>query len=224
MARPPRLLVLDPAGARREVPVTQLPFRIGRQTGNELVLRDSRISRQQAQIAFADDSYLLEDMGSRHGTFVNGKKITGLHTLSPKDAIDFGMPDSFKLVDLGDEATLEELIEQVEKPAPATPGTQGLYHLGVLLEVARTLGSGLSLEDVLAADEGELKPTIARDAKGELLKVEDLKISSGVLKRVATSRRELIVSDTGDEAAIGAQASVASLSLLTIVAIPIEKL
>src|SRR6185437_2639624 len=103
---------------------------------------------------------------------------------------------------------------------------------------------GLSLEDVLAAvvdaairvtrtergvlllanDEGELKPTIARDAKGELLKVEDLKISSGVLKRVATSRRELIVSDTGDEAAIGAQASVASLSLLTIVEIPIEKL
>ena len=244
MARPPRLLVLDPAGARREVPLTQLPFRIGRQTGNELVLRDSRISRQQAQIAFADNSYLLEDMGSRHGTFVNGKKITGLHALSPKDAIDFGMPDSFKLVYLGDEATLEELIEQVEKPAPATPGTQGLYHLGVLLEVARTLGSGLSLEDVLAAvveaairvtrtergvlllanDSGELTPMVARDSKGEPIAPDQLKISSGVLKRVAASRRELIVSDTGDEVSLGQQASVASLSLLTIVAIPIEKL
>ncbi|MGH9732887.1 MAG: SpoIIE family protein phosphatase, partial [Candidatus Acidiferrales bacterium] len=244
MPRPPRLLVLDPAGVRREVQVTQFPFRVGRQTGNELVLRDSRISRQQAQIVTANGDYFLEDMGSRHGTFVNGERITDVRPLRPKDSIDFGMPDSFKLVFLGDEATLEELIEQVEKPAPATPGTQGLYHLGVLLEVARTLGSGLSLEDVLAAvvdaairvtrtergvlllanDEGELRPTIARDAKGELLKVEDLKISSGVLKRVATSRRELIVSDTGDEAAIGAQASVASLSLLTIVAIPIEKL
>lgn len=244
MARPPRLLVLDPAGARREVPLTQLPFRIGRQTGNELVLRDSRISRQQAQIAFADDSYLLEDMGSRHGTFVNGKKINGLQPLSPKDAIDFGMPDSFKLVYLGDEATLEELIEQVEKPAPATPGTQGLYHLGVLLEVARTLGSGLSLEDVLAAvveaairitrtergvlllanDAGELAPVVARDSKGEQIAPDQLKISSGVLKRVAASRRELIVSDTGDEVSLGQQASVASLSLLTIVAIPIEKL
>ena len=244
MARPPRLLVLDPAGARREVPVTQFPFRIGRQTGNELVLRDSRISRQQAQIAFADNSYLLEDMGSRHGTFVNGKKITGLHSLSPKDAIDFGMPDSFKLVYLGDEATLEELIEQVEKPAPATPGTQGLYHLGVLLEVARTLGSGLSLEDVLAAvveaairvtrtergvlllanETGELTPMVARDSKGEPIAPDQLKISSGVLKRVAASRRELIVSDTGDEVSLGQQASVASLSLLTIVAIPIEKL
>ncbi|MGC1291154.1 MAG: GAF domain-containing SpoIIE family protein phosphatase, partial [Candidatus Acidiferrales bacterium] len=140
---------------------------------------------------------------------------------------------------------LEELIEQVEKPAPATPGAQGLYHLGVLLEVARTLGSGLSLEDVLSAvvdaairitrtergvllltdEAGELKPAVARDSKGELIPIEQLRISSGVLKRVATSRRELIVSDTGDEAAaVGQQASVASLSLLTIVAIPIEKL
>ena len=244
MPRPPRLLVLDPAGARREVSITAFPFRIGRQTGNELVLRDSRISRQQAQVTVADGSYFVEDLGSRHGTFVNGNRIAGVQQLSPKDTLDFGMPDSFKLVYLGDEATLEELIEQVERPAPATPGAQGLYHLGVLLEVARTLGSGLSLEDVLSAvvdaairitrtergvllladDAGELKPVVARDAKGELIAADQLKISSGVLKRVATSRRELIVSDTGDEASLGQQASVASLSLLTIVAIPIEKL
>lgn len=237
-------MVLDPAGTRREISVTSFPFRVGRQTGNELVLRDSRISRLQAQLTSANGSCFLEDLGSRHGTFVNGQRIAGLHSLSGKDTIDFGMPDSFKLVYLGDEATLEELIEQVEKPAPATPGAQGLYHLGVLLEVARTLGSGLSLEDVLSAvvdaairitrtergvlllanDAGELKPMVARDAKGELIAPEQLKISSGVLKRVASSRRELIVSDTGDEATVGQQASVASLSLLTIVAIPIEKL
>ena len=244
MPRPPRLIVLDPAGARREVSVVSFPFRIGRQTGNELVLRDSRISRQQAQLTVGSGACFVEDLGSRHGTFVNGERIAGLRPLSPKDTIDFGMPDSFKLVYLADEATLEELIEQVEKPAPATPGAQGLYHLGVLLEVARTLSSGLSLEDVLSAvvdaairitrtergvllltdEAGELKPVVARDAKGESIAVDQLKISSGVLKRVATSRRELIVSDTGEEAGVGQQASVASLSLLTIVAIPIEKL
>jgi phosphoserine phosphatase RsbU/P len=244
MPRAPRLLILDPAGVRREVSVTSFPFRIGRQAGNELVLRDSRISRQQAQITSANGACFLEDLGSRHGTFVNGERVTGLHSLSAKDTVDFGMPDSFKLIYLGDEATLEELIEQVERPAPATPGAQGLYHLGVLLEVARTMGSGLSLEDVLAAvvdaairitrtergvlllsdDAGALKPVVARDAKGELIAPDQLKISSGVLKRVVNSRRELIVSDTGEEATVGQQASVASLSLLTIVAIPIEKL
>jgi len=244
MPRPPRLLVLDPAGVRREVAATSFPFRIGRQTGNELVLRDSRISRQQAQLTTANGSCFIEDLGSRHGTFVNGERIDGLRVLAAKDSVDFGMPDSFKVVYLGDEATLEELIEQVERPAPATPGAQGLYHLGVLLEVARTLGSGLSLEDVLSAvvdaairitrtergvllltdEAGELKPVVARDAKGELIAADQLKISSGVLKRVANSRRELIVSDTGEDAGVNQQASVASLSLLTIVAIPIEKL
>lgn len=244
MARVPRFLVLDPAGVKREVTLGPFPFRIGRQAGNELMLRDSRISRQQAQVTANENTYFLEDLGSRHGTFVNGERVAGLHALSPKDNIDFGMSDSFKMVYLGDEATLEELIEQVEKPAPATPGAQGLYHLGVLLEVARTMGSGLSLEDVLAAvvdaairvtrtergvlllanEDGQLKPAVARDSKGDLIGADLLKISSGVLKRVASSRRELIVSDTGDEMSIGQQASVASLSLLTIVAIPIEKL
>jgi sigma-B regulation protein RsbU (phosphoserine phosphatase) len=244
MPRPPRFLVLDPAGARREVPVTTFPFRIGRQTGNELVLRDSRISRLQAQVTAVDGVNFIEDLGSRHGTFVNGERLQGSRQLAPKDTIDFGMPDSFKMVFLGSDATLEELIEQVEKPAPQSPGTQGLYHLGVLLEVARTLSSGLSLEDVLAAvvdaairvtrtergvlllsdKAAKLQPVVARDAKGEMLPFAELQVSSGVLKRVASSRRELIVSDTGEETAIGQQASVASLSLHTIVAIPIEKL
>src|SRR5487761_824865 len=183
MPRPPRVLIIDPAGTRREISVTVFPFCVGRQTGNELGVRDSRIRRQQAQIIAVNGDYFLEDLGSRHGTFVNGERISDTRPLRAKDSIDFGLPDSFKLVFLGDEATLEELIEQVEKPAPATPGTQGLYHLGVLLEVARTMGSGLSLEDVLAAvvdaairvtrtergvlllanDQNELKPTIARD-------------------------------------------------------------
>jgi sigma-B regulation protein RsbU (phosphoserine phosphatase) len=243
MPRPPRLLVLDSAGGRRVAPLSLFPFRIGRQSGNELVLSDSRISRLQAQITIVNEVYFLEDLGSRHGTFVNGERIAAPHLLQPKDSVGFGVPDSFELVYLGDEATLEELIEQVEKPAPAAPGTQELYHLGVLLDAARTLGSRLSLEDVLAGvvdaairltrtergvlllanSRGTLEPVVARHANGETIRVEALQISSGVLERVASTRRELTVSRTSDQAAIAQQSSVVSLSLLTVVAIPIEK-
>ncbi|HUJ33000.1 MAG TPA: SpoIIE family protein phosphatase [Candidatus Acidoferrum sp.] len=243
MARSPRLVVIEPNGTRREVQMSTFPFRIGRQVGNELTLRDSRISRQQAQITAENGAFVLEDMGSRHGTFVNGEKVVR-HELKPKDRIDFGMPDSYRVLYIGEGATIEELVERVEAPPPTQSGSRELYHLGVLLEVARTLGTGLSLEDVLTAvvdasiqvtrtergvlllanPAGELQMIVARDAQHGTLRPDQLQVSQSVVKRVANSRRELIVTDTGAEAGMGAQESVARLELHTIVAIPIDKL
>jgi len=242
MPRPPRLVVIEPNGTRREIQISTFPFRIGRQAGNELTLRDSRISRQQAQFIADNGSIVLEDMGSRHGTFVNGEKILRCE-LKAKDKIDFGMSDSYKLLYLGAGATIEELMERVEAPAPQS-GSRELYHLGVLLEVARTLGTGLSLEDVLTAvvdasiqltrtergvlllanPAGELQMIVARDAEHGTLRPDQLQVSQSVVKRVANSRRELIVTDTGAETGMNAQESVARLELHTIVAIPIDKL
>src|ERR1017187_4220651 len=72
---PASLVVIDPSGQRTRVPVTTLPFHIGRQPESHLILRDSRVSRSHARI-FADArDYVLEDSGSRHGTFVNGKRV-----------------------------------------------------------------------------------------------------------------------------------------------------
>ena len=244
MPRSARLVVIEPNGTRREVPIGSFPFRIGRQAGNELTLRDSRISRQQAQILSSDGALVLEDMGSRHGTFVNGERVLR-HELKAKDKIDFGIPDSYKLLYNGEGATIEELVERVEAPAPTQAGSRELYHLGVLLEVARTLGTGLSLEDVLTAvvdaaiqvtrtergvlllanAAGGLQMAVARDAQRGTLRPDQLQVSQSVVKRVADTRRELIVSDTGTDAGgTGQQESVARLELHTVVAIPVDKL
>jgi phosphoserine phosphatase RsbU/P len=241
MPRAPRLVVIEPNGVRREVSIAAFPFRIGRQAGNELTLRDSRISRQQAQITNINGAMVLEDLGSRHGTYINGEKSLR-HELQPKDRVDFGMADSYKLIYLGEGATIEELVERVEAPAPAS-GSKELYHLGVLLEVARTLGTGLSLEDVLtsvvdaairltrtergvlllANDSGELQMIVARDAQHGTLRPDQLQVSQSVVKKVAQTRRELIVSDTGEDG-MNQQESVARLELHTVVAIPVDKL
>lgn len=244
MARTPRLVVVEPGGSRREVELTPTPFRIGRQAGNELALRDSRISRQQAQIITEHGKYVLEDIGSRHGTFVNGQRVMR-HELRSQDAIDFGVPDSYQLIFVSTEESLGELLHRVETSAPAAMGSvgHGLHHLGVLLEVARALHSSMSLEDVLASvldaalqvtrtqrgvlllmQEGELQPSVVRNAEHRMLRPQDLEISRSVLRQVVNSRRELIVSDTGVDERMRDQASVVRLELHTVVAIPLEKL
>lgn len=243
MPRNARLILLEPGGTRREVEIPSYPFKMGRQVGNDLAFKDSRISRAHAQILSEDGKWVIEDMGSRHGTFVNGEKVLR-QELRPRDAIDFGIPDSYRLIFIGDEASLEELVERVENPVPAASGSRELYHLGVLLEVARALHGSLSLEDVLTSvidaaiqvthtergvlllggETGELETAVARDAQRGTLRPEDVVVSSGVLKQVLSSRRELIVSDAGSEPGVAEHASVVRLALHTVVAIPLIKL
>jgi phosphoserine phosphatase RsbU/P len=238
-----RLVVIEPNGTRREMEISTFPFRIGRQAENELMLRDSRISRQQAQIVAGNGALVLEDSGSRHGTFVNGEKILR-RELRPNDKIEFGVADSYRLIFIGEGATIEELVGRVEAPAPTEPGARELYHLGVLLDVARALGTGLSLEDILtvvvdsaiqmtgtergvlllADASGQLQTVVARDKDRATLRSEDLQVSKSVVKRVAATRRELIVSDTGEDVPINPQESMARLALRTVVAIPVDKL
>jgi len=254
MAGTARLLLIDPTGARRQVTISSTPFRIGRQAGNELVLRDSRISRVQAQITAENAKLMLEDLGSRHGTFVNGQRIVR-RELQPRDHIEFGVPESFRVVFLGEEASVDDLLDRVEKMAPSAAeaeqsaiasrqGGRELRHLGVLLEVARVLYSGMTLEDVLSAvvdaaiqvtgtergvlllpdAEGELQLRVARDVRRGTLEPSAVEVSTSVVKQVAQSRKELIVADVGDEPGIRQQASVLRLELHTVIAIPLSKL
>jgi pSer/pThr/pTyr-binding forkhead associated (FHA) protein len=54
-----------------ENPVT----RIGRQLENDLVIQDMLVSRQHARISFEREQFVLEDLESTGGTFINGKRV-----------------------------------------------------------------------------------------------------------------------------------------------------
>ena len=69
------LVVIDANGSRTRVAISAVPFLIGRSPENQLILRDSRISRTHATITREDGEYVLIDCDSRHGTFVNGERV-----------------------------------------------------------------------------------------------------------------------------------------------------
>src|SRR6266852_6126893 len=86
------LVVTDPNGHRTRVPIDPLPFHVGRQPESHLIIRDSRISRTHARILTQNGEYVIEDCGSRHGTYVNGSRITR-QPLRNSDKIEFGSQD-----------------------------------------------------------------------------------------------------------------------------------
>lgn len=55
----------------RRVPVTHYPFTIGSRNDNDLIITDSTVSRQHAELFRKSRQVCLRDLGSLNGTIVN---------------------------------------------------------------------------------------------------------------------------------------------------------
>lgn len=63
---------------------------IGREVGSDVFINDVEVSRAHARLTMHVGNYILEDLGSTNGTFVNGQRVTGSHILHPGDTITLG--------------------------------------------------------------------------------------------------------------------------------------
>ncbi len=237
-ARVPSLAVINPSGNRSRVLVDPLPFLIGRQGDNHLVLRDNRISRTHARIVAENGDYFLEDLNSSHGVFLNGRRVTR-EKLSGSDRIDFGFHDSYRLVLTFEQDEIHRFLEQPASP-PSSHGAGNLAKLRSLVEVARALQSSLSTGDVLAAvvdaalavtgaergflllaNQDELEVSVARDRHGAPLASTDLKVPRSLILRALRTRRELLSMTFDPEAGVRPDLSVADLELRSVVCVPL---
>ncbi len=66
--------------------LTQPVFNIGRRPDNHLVLPDPRVSRTHIQLRIVRGHYILFDLNSSGGTYINGQRVSQ-HTLRPGDVI-----------------------------------------------------------------------------------------------------------------------------------------
>jgi sigma-B regulation protein RsbU (phosphoserine phosphatase) len=246
-APPATLMVVDPNGHRTRVRIEPLPFRIGRQPESDLIIRDSRASRAHARILAEHGEYVIEDCGSRHGTYINGKRITR-QVLRNSDRIEMGAQDSYQLIFALDGAELKRLVDQMgasDNAAPAQAVGANLGKLRAILDLARTLQSSFSVDDVLAsvvdtalaitgAERGflmlragaGLETRVARHRRGHHLHDSDLRVPREVLHRALQHRRELLSMNFdplgGDETR--PQNSVADLELRSVICVPLVRI
>jgi adenylate cyclase len=85
----PRLILKGPPGEVSEYPLGDNNV-LGRSTTANVRLADREVSRKHSQIDKEDDDYVLRDLGSSNGTFVNGKRIFGPTKLKDGDEVVVG--------------------------------------------------------------------------------------------------------------------------------------
>ena len=65
-------------------------IRIGRLRGMDIVIDSAAVSRQQAEICREGNAWVIRDLGSANGTYINGQLLTNDRPLSPGDEIAIG--------------------------------------------------------------------------------------------------------------------------------------
>ena len=229
---------------QQAIPLVHFPFTIGRRAEKNLVITDPMASRDHAEIVQMGGEYYLLDLGSKHGTFVNGAQVKR-HKLCNNDRLQFGSNNdrSFALFQWGpttqSSSAARELLSQisglqVEKEA------SDLEKLAFFLEVARKLNSRGALDDVLVTlveatlritgaergfvflvrADGELSLAVGRNSLGDELK-DDTTISHSILKDAMTSASRVIITDTASHSDLAARQSIVAHDLRTVICMPL---
>jgi len=67
--------------------LTKSEIYIGRDIHNDVVINDAEVSRKHARLVIQAGGYVLEDLGSTNGTFVNGQQLSAVYSLHPGDTV-----------------------------------------------------------------------------------------------------------------------------------------
>ncbi len=88
---PARLLAFNPSDSQtRELTLSKLEILLGSDEQNDLVIRDSTVSRNHAKVTRQGNRYQIVDLGSTNGTFVNGRRLRGTMWLRQGDELRLG--------------------------------------------------------------------------------------------------------------------------------------
>lgn len=85
------LVYIYPPGPEmgRRIPLDNRPLLVGRDPDCDICLQDSAVSRKHMQIVIGTDKYVLEDLASTNGTFINDSPIKRA-TLNDGDYVRIG--------------------------------------------------------------------------------------------------------------------------------------
>jgi sigma-B regulation protein RsbU (phosphoserine phosphatase) len=234
-------LLIETGGQRRRVTISKSPFTIGRADECDAPISDFRVSRLHARVEKDnnDGAYYISDAGSRHGTFVNGQPAQRTR-VRHNDEITLGV-SGLKLV--FQEGTPASSATQVLlRKFSSESVSSELEKLTLFLEAARTLSSGVVVNDVLRnmldyalkltkaergfvylkQPKGDAVLACGLDNSGNVL-IQDANVSRSVVHEALATAGEFITGDATQQSALAARQSIMLNELRTVIAIPLRQ-
>jgi len=231
-------LIIHDGDHSQTVALESFPFTIGRQSDRNLSLSHAQVSRQHAVIYHDAEGYFIQDMGSRHGIYINDelKQTARLHS---GDRIQLGLSGIIiAFVSDQDFTSTRSIFSRMA--GSSSTGTE-LEKLSLFLQAAQSFSSTRVVDDVLgtmieytlrltgaergfvflgeSAEALALRTGLSSD--GHALEDES-RISHSILRDAALSGNEYIAGDvSGDGQPIGTRSAVAH-ELRSVIAIPLR--
>ncbi|MEQ1838853.1 MAG: FHA domain-containing protein, partial [Verrucomicrobiales bacterium] len=127
-------------------------YGVGRRHDNDLRIKETYISGYHAELTRRDNGdYLLADLGSSNGTFINGRRVEGKEVVKAGDFIKFGI---LKVAVQEHTDSAPKIVALKDRPAFAKKDDSNTASIAV----EKTTGKVATLEAISA--KGETQPTI----------------------------------------------------------------
>src|SRR5580704_1148583 len=84
------IIISEKGGAERRETFDKNEINVGRVQGNDLMLPKGNVSKHHARLLFRDGRFIVTDLKSTNGTYVNGRKIAQATIVREGDKIYIG--------------------------------------------------------------------------------------------------------------------------------------
>lgn len=213
---------------------------IGRAPTNDVHVPEAHISKNHAEIRSEAEGYVLYDVGSRAGVFVNGNQIQR-HRLRNGDKIELSGQSPVRM-EFQTAATIGLSTLELTMVGAARDTERGaMGRLARFFEFSRKLGGGFSLDEVLQdvldlavevthaergvlllqRADGTLERRLARTAEGRTVPSNEVRISETLAHKAFELGRASIFDDVSADADLAIAESIVSLELRSAVILPL---
>src|SRR5262249_39094905 len=133
----PHIIVREPGRVTFSLPLCDR-LRVGRHERSDLVLYGTRVSRHHADIVFGTEGWVVNDLGSTHGTMINGERIA-CRALKDGDRVQIG--NAMLTFHVADEPERIVLLQSTEATPPVRGGDAADRRLTLFYELGRAISA-----------------------------------------------------------------------------------